>query len=118
MELEYVEDAAVEAAHQRQRVGALLAVAAEHEQGGVVFLAEKFERRGVFEGVDGVFLGEFDRQRPFQRVQVGEGQLDDFGAGAASQEEGSFGVFVDLGGSFLECAFRPGVARFAGGDWS
>lgn len=105
MELEHVEEAAVEAAHQRQGVWSFLAVAAEHQQGGVVFLAEEFERRGVFEGVDGVFLGEFDGQRPFQRVQVGEGQLDDFGAGAAPQEEGGFGVFVDLGGFFLECAF-------------
>lgn len=92
-------------------------MAAEDEECGVVFLAVEFQRRGVVEGVDGVLFGEFEGQRPFEGVQVREGQLDDFGARAAAEEEGRFGVFVGLGRFFVEGALGAGVAGFAGGGW-
>ena len=49
----------------------LFAVVAEDEEAGVVLLAEEFERGGVGEGVDVVFLGEADAEGPFEGVEVG-----------------------------------------------
>lgn len=54
-----------ETPHPCQRVRALLAVGAEDEKAGIVFLREEFEGGGVFEGVDVVFLGEADGVRAF-----------------------------------------------------
>lgn len=47
---------------------ALLGVRAEDEERGVVFLREEFEAAGVFEGVDGVFLGEADGEGALEGV--------------------------------------------------
>jgi len=47
---------------------AFLAMAPEHEKGGVVLLGEEFEARGVLEGVDGVFLRKAQGVRAFQGV--------------------------------------------------
>lgn len=56
----------------------------EDEEAGVVFLREELEGGGVFEGVDGVFLGEADGVRAFEGVQVGEeGGQEGGGAGVA-----------------------------------
>jgi len=45
-------------------------VATKHHERGVIFLAEKFEARGIFDGVNGIFLGEADGVRAFECVKV------------------------------------------------
>ena len=51
---------------------ALFAMVPKEEQAGVVFLREEFERGGVGEGVDVVFLGEAHAVGAFERIEVGE----------------------------------------------
>lgn len=68
VQLYHVEKLVVEHAHKGDGVGALLAVAAENHQRGVVFLAKKLERRWVFEGVNVVLLVELDAERALERV--------------------------------------------------
>jgi hypothetical protein len=46
-------------------------------------------------------------------VQVAHAELDDFGAGGVAEEEGHFGVFVQLGCFFVEGALAAGVFGFA-----
>ncbi len=83
---------------------AFLAMAAEHHERGVVFLAKKFEARRIFERVDGIFLGEADGVRTFQGVKVCEEGIDQGGGGSAAEEEGRFGVFYWEGLLFCEGA--------------
>lgn len=59
MKLEHVEDAVVEGANEGERVWTFLRVRRKEEKRGVILGTEKFEGGGVFEGVDGVLLGEF-----------------------------------------------------------
>lgn len=66
---------------ESQRVRPLLARRAKDQNGGIVLLGEELERGGVVEGVDGVLLGELLGQGLAQGVEVGEGVLDDLGAG-------------------------------------
>lgn len=51
----------------------------EEEEAGVVFLAEEFQRGGVGEGVDVVFLGEADAEGTFEGVEVCEEGGDEGG---------------------------------------
>ena len=88
-------------------------MAAEDQEAGVILLAEEFERGRIFEWVNWVLLGESERERSFEGVQVCEGELDDFGTGAAAEEECRFGIFVGLGGFLVEGTFGPGIAWFA-----
>ena len=60
-----------------------------------------------------VFLCEFLGQGSFETVQVAHAELDDFGAGGVAEEEGHFGVFVQLGCFFVEGALAAGVFGFA-----
>lgn len=93
---------------------AFLAVRAEDEERGVVFLREEFEAAGVFEGMDGVLLGEADGEGPFERVEVGEEVVEQVGGAGAFEEESRFGVFVRLGLTLFERALGAGVLGLAG----
>ena len=53
-------------------------MAAKDHHRGIVLLAEELQAGGVLEGVDGVLLAEFDAERALERVQVGQGQVEDF----------------------------------------
>lgn len=64
--------------------------------------------------MDGVLFGKFDSEWAFEGVEVGECELDDFGTGAAAQEEGGFGILVGLGCLFVEGALRTGITWFSG----
>ena len=88
---------------------AFFGMGAEDEEGGVVFLGEEFKAAGVFEGVDGVFLGEADGEGAFERVEVGEEVVEQVGGAGAFEEEGRFGVFVGLGLALFEGALGAGV---------
>lgn len=46
-------------------------------------------------------------------MQVAHAELDDFGTGGVAEEEGHFGVFVQLGCFLVECALAAGVFGFA-----
>ena len=82
---------------------AFLAVVPEEEQTGIVLLREEFERGGVGERVDVIFLGEADAVGAFEGIEVGEEGGGQGGAGGAAEEEGGFVVFG-----------REGLARFEG----
>ena len=82
---------------------AFLAVVPEEEQTGIVLLREEFERGGVGERVDVIFLGEADAVGAFEGVEVGKEGGGQRGAGGAAEEEGGFVVFG-----------REGLARFEG----
>ena len=88
-------------------------MAGETEQTGVIFLAEKLEARGIFEGMDGVLLGETDCVWTFERVQVCEEGVGEGGTGRAFEEEGCFGVFGFQGGALGKGAGRPRGFGFA-----
>lgn len=72
-------------------------MATEDKEGGVVLLGEELEAGGIFEGVDGVLFGETDAEGAFEGVEVCEEVVDEGGSAGAAQEEGSLGVFVDVG---------------------
>jgi len=91
----------------------LLARASKDEERSIVFLGEEFEGRGVFEGVDLVFLGEFFCEGNAQLVEIAHGILHDLGAGCVAEEEGGFGIFDGLGGFFVECALAARIAGFS-----
>lgn len=95
-------------------MGSLFRVRGEDEERGVVFLREEFETAGVFEGVDGVFLGEADGEGPFERLQVRHEVAEQVGGAGAFEEECRFGVFVRLGLALLEGALGAGVLGLAG----
>lgn len=92
---------------------AFLAVRAEDEERGVVFLREEFEAAGVFEGMDGVLLGEADGEGPFERVKVGDEMVEQVGGAGAFQEESRLRVFVRLGLTLFERTLGAGVLRLA-----
>ena len=46
-------------------------------------------------------------------MQVAHAELDDFGAGGVAEEEGHFGVFVQLRCFLVESALAAGVFGFA-----
>lgn len=60
-----------------------------------------------------VLLCEFLGQRAFETVEVAHAELDDFGAGCVAQEEGHFGVLVQLGCFLFEGALAAGILGFA-----
>lgn len=115
-ELQHVEDAVAEGAHEGEAVGPLLGGAAEDQQGGVVLLGEELERGGVLEGVDGVLLGELLGQRLAERVQVRQGVLRRLRASRPAQEEARLGVLLLLGGALLEGPLGAGVTGFSVGE--
>jgi len=89
-------------------------VVSEDEQGDVVLFAEEFEAGGIVERVDVVLLGEFEGERAFEGVDVGEGELHDVGAGRAAEQERRFGVFGGLGLALFEGALGARVFGFSG----
>ena len=93
---------------------AFFAVVPEDEQTGVIFLREEFERGGVGEGVDVVFLGEADAVGAFEGVEVGEEGGDQGGAGGTAEEESRFGVFGREGLAGFEGASGAGGFGFSG----
>ena len=94
---------------------AFFAVVAEEQQAGVVLLREEFQRGGVGERVDVVFLGEADAVRAFEGVQVGQEGGDQGGARGAAEEEGRFGVFGTEGFAGFEGA--GGAGGFGFSSW-
>lgn len=116
VQLQHVEDFATKCPRKGEAVGSLLGAAAKDEEGGIVFLGKEFERRGVFKGVDGVFLCEFLGERLAQGKEVGKGVLGDLGAGGAAEEEDGFRVLDGFGGALLEGPLGAGVARFSKGQ--
>jgi hypothetical protein len=99
--------------HQGDRVRAFLGRRAEHQDRGIVLLAEELERRGVLEGVDLVLLGELLGQRDPELVEIGDGVLRDLRAGAATQEEGGLGILNGFRSFLVERSFGARVARFS-----
>lgn len=67
-ELHHIQHLSSIRTHPGQRVWAFLAVTAEEEQAGVVFLGEEFQAGGVFERVDRIFLVELNAVRLLQRM--------------------------------------------------
>lgn len=61
----------------------------------------------------GVLLAEFDAERTLERVQVGQGQVEDFGSRRVLEEERGARVLVDLGRLVLQEALG---ARILGLD--
>ncbi len=103
----------LETSDESDGIRPLLAVASKHNEADVVLLGEEFERGGVFEGVDVIFLGEADGKRAFEGVEVLKEELAELATSGAAEEEGDFGVF---GG--LRCADGKGtsgacVSRFS-----
>lgn len=85
----------------------------EDKERSIVFLGEELEGSGVFEGVDGVFLGEFFGQRDAQLVKISDSILDNLRTGCTSEEEGGFGVLDWLGGFFVKSSLGARIAGFS-----
>ncbi len=103
----------LETSDERDGIWPFLTVAPKHDKASVVLLGEEFERGGVFEGVDVVFLGEADGERSFKGVEVLEKELAELAASGAAEEEGDFGVFRRLWCADGKGAGGACVARFS-----
>lgn len=93
-------------------MGALLASESVDEEGGIVLLGEEFKGRWIFEGVDAIFLGEFDGERALEGVEVCEGELDDLASLFTAKDEACLCVFDELGSFLLDCTL--GASSFGG----
>lgn len=87
----------------------LFAVTPKDEQRCIILLGKEFEAGGIFEGVNGVFLGETNAVWTFQSMEIGEKVVDKGGRGCATKQKGNFRVFVNLRFSLFQCSFGPRV---------
>lgn len=82
------------------------------EEGSVIFVGEEFERGGVFERVNVVFLVEFEGQGTFEGVEILEDELDELGSRRVAEEESCAWIFDNLRAFILEISLGFGGFRF------